>query len=137
MMMREMAERGNSTMAPGDSTASDNGIVRRVMLKRGLVATVGIGLSSLLGPAAARAATASTITLPSDGSFVSTPGIVDTTDCDACITCNIDEFQCPPPNGSCGTGQCCYLCSGCGYGPYTRCYNHTCNILKFKTCPGS
>lgn len=121
-----------------DTSSPDGRIIRRTMLRRmgsaGLLATAGVGLTSLLGPSAAKA---STVNLPSNGSFVPGVGIPDTTNCNACITCNRDEFQCPPGGGRCPSGQCCYLCQGCGYGPYTRCYRHTCNVLKFTTCPGS
>lgn len=116
------------------SSNSNSGILRRGFLRRigstGLLATAGVGLSSLLGPEAGRAATANVPFLPG-------VGVIDTTGCDACILCNRGEDNCPPGGGTCPSGQCCYKCQGCGYGPYTQCYQHKCNVLSFYACPGT
>jgi hypothetical protein len=134
-----------NTEATGASHA-DNRIGRRTMLRRfgtaGLLATAGGGLSTLFGATSAKASAAlpSLGSPPTNGSYV--PGVFapSVADCDACITCNRDEGDCPPGGGgSCASGSCCYYCSGCGYS-YSACYNKDnkgCAILQFKTCPGT
>ena len=101
----------------------------------GVVATAGAGLSSLLGasPAHASATHAHEQGLPTQGQLV--PGVMTQStspDCNYCITCNRDENTCSP--GGCGSGNCCYHCTGCGYN-YHSCYDVPCTILSFKTCP--
>jgi hypothetical protein len=119
-----MSERNEA----GISEASGRGErwTRRVLLGRlgstGLAATAGLGLASLIGSATAQASVAPPMQIKHGP------------DCDACIYCVRDEYTCGP--GGCGSGSCCYHCTGCGYN-YHACYytGDGCATISFYTCP--
>lgn len=100
-----------------DAAASEDRATRRTMLRRmgsvGLAATIGAGLSEMLGIGSARAATAQK----------------------CCTFCNRDEFACGGTH--CPPGYCCFKCPPCGvYGGFTSCLHVSCDYTTHYYCYG-
>lgn len=81
----------------------------------GAAATFGAGVVSLLGASSAGAAEGSVLTvMSSSGPLKVVANGAAPAGCCEC-TCVIDEYTCPGHETSgCGTGSCCYHCTGCG-----------------------
>jgi len=119
----------------------DTRATRRDMLRRffstGVLATVGIGASELVGASQARASTSASTNLPATMILNAlpadvSPSLVAAIEAGCCITYTRDEGNCG--SGGCGSGRCCYhvVSTACGT-DQVMCIDVSCAEGNFTT----